>query len=157
MPRYNIRCIQVKLLFFAYSIPSGLSLFVFVLTEAADWSHPLLHPAHQIYVFISHTGRFGRIVYLFSMTEAQFHWEALFYVHVFVSQGRQLCSLLYPVRQLHHVCSVDADDDQDYKKFWVGKGMNFIYCFSHGYSKNSILSVINSIASTENSSSISLL
>ena len=34
--------------------------------------------------------------------------KAHFYVHVFVSGGRQLCSLLYPVRQLHHVCRVDA-------------------------------------------------
>ena len=48
------------------------------------------------------------------MTEAQFPWEALFYVHVFVSGVRQLCSLLYPVRQLHHVCRVDAEEDVQY-------------------------------------------
>ena len=45
------------------------------------------------------------------MTATQFPWEALFYVHVFVSRGRQLCSLFYPVRQLHHVCHVDAEED----------------------------------------------
>ena len=35
----------------------------------------------------------------------------------FVSGGRQLCSLLYPVLQLHHVCSVDAKEDvQDFRQ-----------------------------------------
>ena len=38
-------------------------------------------------------------------------------VHVFVSGKRQLCSLLYPVRQLHHVCRVDAEEDvQDFRQ-----------------------------------------
>ena len=37
--------------------------------------------------------------------------KALFYVHVFVSGCRQLCSLLYPVCQLHNVCRVDAEKD----------------------------------------------
>ena len=42
--------------------------------------------------------------------------KALLYVHIFVSRGRQLCSLLYPVCQLHHVCSVDAEEDvQDFR------------------------------------------
>ena len=43
--------------------------------------------------------------------------KALFYVHIFVSGGRQLCSLLYPVCQLHHVCCVDAEEDvQDFRQ-----------------------------------------
>ena len=37
--------------------------------------------------------------------------KALFYVYIFVSGGRQLCSLFYPVCQLHHVCRVDAEED----------------------------------------------
>ena len=32
--------------------------------------------------------------------------KAHFYVHVFVSGNLKLCSLLYPVCQLHHVCRV---------------------------------------------------
>ena len=43
---------------------------VVFLTEAADWSHPFLRSGHQINVFISQSGRFGRILCLFSMTEA---------------------------------------------------------------------------------------
>ena len=36
-------------------------------------------------------------------------------MHVFVSGCRQLCSLLYPVRQPHNVCRVDAEEDvQDF-------------------------------------------
>ena len=43
--------------------------------------------------------------------------KALFYVHIFVSGNHQLCSLLYPVRQLHHVCRVDAEEDvQDFRQ-----------------------------------------
>ena len=35
--------------------------------------------------------------------------------------GRQLCSLLYPVRQLHHVCRVDAEEDvQDFRQLRPG-------------------------------------
>ena len=45
------------------------------MTEAADWSHPFLRSGHQIYVFISHPGRFGRILCSFSITEAQFPCE----------------------------------------------------------------------------------
>ena len=40
--------------------------------------------------------------------------KALFYVHVFVSGKRHLYSLLYPVRQLHHVCRVNAEEDVQY-------------------------------------------
>ena len=55
------------------------------------------------------------------MTEAQFPWEALFYVQVFVSEGRQLCSLLYPVCQLHHACRVDAEEEvQDFRQLRPG-------------------------------------
>lgn len=55
------------------------------------------------------------------MTEAQFPLKALFYVHIFVSGGRQLCSLLYPVCQLHHVCRVDAEEDvQDFRQLRPG-------------------------------------
>ena len=39
---------------------------------------PLLHPVLQIYVFISHSGRFGRIFCPLSMTEAQFPCESTF-------------------------------------------------------------------------------
>ena len=48
--------------------------------------------------------------------------RVLFYVHVFVSCNRQLCSLLYstllyPVCQLHHVCHVDAEEEvQDFRQ-----------------------------------------
>ena len=44
--------------------------------------------------------------------------KARIHAHVFVSGCRQLCSLLYPVRQLHHVCRVDAEEDvQDFRLF----------------------------------------
>ena len=47
--------------------------------------------------------------------------KALFYVYNFVSGGRQLCSLLYPVCQLHHVCCVDAEEDvQDFRQLRPG-------------------------------------
>ena len=47
--------------------------------------------------------------------------KALFHVHVFVSGGRQLCSLFYSVRQLHHVCRVDAEEDvQDFRQLSPG-------------------------------------
>ena len=47
--------------------------------------------------------------------------KALFYVHIFVSGNHQLCSLLYPVRQLHHVCRVDAEEDvQDFRQLRPG-------------------------------------
>ena len=91
------------------------------MTEAADWSHPFPASAHQVYIFISHSGRFGRILCLFSMTEAEFPLKALFYVHIFVSVGCQLCYLLYPVCQLHHVCRVDAEEDvQDFRQLRPG-------------------------------------
>ena len=45
---------------------------VIVLTEAVDWSYPFLRSAYQIYVILSHSGRFGRISCLFSITESQF-------------------------------------------------------------------------------------
>ena len=38
-------------------------------------------------------------------------------MHIYVSGGRQLCSLLYSVCQLHHVCRVDAEEDvQDFRQ-----------------------------------------
>ena len=47
--------------------------------------------------------------------------KILFFVHVFVSGGRQLCSLFYPVRQLHYVCRVDAEEDvQDFLQLLPG-------------------------------------
>ena len=49
-----------------------LSFTVFYLTEAADWSHPFLLSTYQIYVFISHSGPFGRFFCRFSMTQSQF-------------------------------------------------------------------------------------
>ena len=43
--------------------------------------------------------------------------KAHFYVQIFVSWGRQLCSLFYAVRQLHHVCRVYAEEDvQDFRQ-----------------------------------------
>ena len=42
--------------------------------------------------------------------------KALFYMHIFASDKHQLCSLLYHVRQLHHVCRVYAEIDiQDFR------------------------------------------
>ena len=47
--------------------------------------------------------------------------KARIHAHVFVSGCRQLCSLLYPVRQLHHVCRVDAEEDvQDFRQLRPG-------------------------------------
>ena len=47
--------------------------------------------------------------------------KAHFYVHFFASGGRQLCSLRYPVCQLHHVCRVDAEEDvQDFRQLRPG-------------------------------------
>ena len=42
-------------------------------------------------------------------------------MHIFVSGNHQLCSLLYPVRQLHHVCRVNAEEDiQDFRQLRPG-------------------------------------
>ena len=49
----------------------GQSFNVLDLSEAVDLSHPFLLSAHQIYVFISHSGLLGRIICPFTMTEAQ--------------------------------------------------------------------------------------
>ena len=38
--------------------------------------------------------------------------KALFYVHVFVSGKLQLCSLLYPVRQLYHASSAESKSSE---------------------------------------------
>ena len=47
--------------------------------------------------------------------------KALFYVHIFVSGNHQLCYLLYPVCQLHHVCRVDSEKDvQDFRQLRPG-------------------------------------
>ena len=47
--------------------------------------------------------------------------KALLYVHIFVSGGRQLCSLLYPVRQLHLVCRMNAEEDErDFRQLRPG-------------------------------------
>ena len=47
--------------------------------------------------------------------------KALLHVHIFVSGGRQLCSLLYSVRQLHHFCRMDAEEDvQDFRQLRPG-------------------------------------
>ena len=48
------------------------------LTEAVDWSHPFLLSVHQIYVFISHSCRFGRFFCPFSITSALFPFESTF-------------------------------------------------------------------------------
>ena len=54
--------------------------------------------------------------------------KALFHVHVFVSGGRQLCSLLYPFCQLHHVCRVDAEEDvQDFRQLRPGLLEEFFF------------------------------
>ena len=42
-------------------------------------------------------------------------------MHVFVSGGRQLCSLFYPVRQLHQVHCVDGEEDvRDFRQLRPG-------------------------------------
>ena len=47
--------------------------------------------------------------------------KAHFYVHVFVSGKRQMCSLLYSVRKLHHVCRVNAEEDvRDFRQLRPG-------------------------------------
>ena len=64
-------------------------------------------------------GRFGRIYCLFSMIEAQFPCKALFDVHIFVSDKRQMCSLLYPAYHVHHICRMDAEEDvQDLRQLF---------------------------------------
>ena len=41
--------------------------------------------------------------------------NALFYVHIFISRGRQLCSLFYPIFPLHYFRRMDAEKDvQDF-------------------------------------------
>ena len=67
-------------------------------------------------------------LYLFPVISAGFFVHTLWqrrsspvkahsYVHLFVSGNHQLCSLLYPVCQLHHVCRVDAEEDvQDFRQ-----------------------------------------
>ena len=67
---------------------------VFVVTEAIEWSHPFLLSVIQIYIFISHSGRFGRIIFILFDRVVVPPVKALFYVHIFFSGGHQLCSLL---------------------------------------------------------------
>ena len=94
---------------------------VFVLTEAIEWSHPFLLSVIQIYIFISHSGRFGRIIFILFDRGVVPPMKALFYVHIFFSGGHQLCSLLYSVCQLHHVCCVDDKVDvQDFRQLSPG-------------------------------------
>ena len=71
---------------------------MFFLTEAVPGSIRFCFQSIKFFIIICHSGRFGRTICPFSMAEAQFPWEALFYVHIFVSGCRQLRSLLYPVR-----------------------------------------------------------
>ena len=59
--RIKARIIWIRTIYHGYIVELGLSFNIFYLTEAADWSHPFLLSAYQIYVFISHSGRFGRI------------------------------------------------------------------------------------------------
>ncbi|MDD7127281.1 MAG: hypothetical protein PUH91_00465 [Prevotella sp.] len=48
-------------------------------------------------------------------------------MHVFVSGGCQLCSLLYPVRQLQHICRVYAEEDvQDFRQLRPGLDLHQI-------------------------------
>ena len=57
--------------------------------------------------------------------------KALFYVHVFVSGGRQLCSLLYPACQIHLVCRVHNEEEvQDYGLFDLKRYMSLIITHS---------------------------
>lgn len=58
---------------------------------------------------ISHSGRFGQILVYSRSRRRSSPVKVLFDVHVSVSGGRQLCSLLYPVYQLHHVYRVNAE------------------------------------------------
>ena len=55
------------------------------------------------------------------MAERSSALKALLYVHIFVSGNHQMCSLLYSVCQLHHVCRVDAEEDvQDFRLLCPG-------------------------------------
>ena len=81
---------------------------------------PFPHTAHQIYVIISDSGRAGYFVYS-QLHRSSSPGTALFYMHVLVSVNRQLCSLFYSVRQLHHVCRVNAEEDvQDFRQLRPG-------------------------------------
>ena len=97
---------------------------VFVLTEAIEWSHPFLLSVIQIYIFYN-SFRSIRPDYLSILNDRGVvpppPVKALLYVHFFVSGGCQLCSLLYPVCQLHHICCVDAEEDvQDFRQLRPG-------------------------------------
>ena len=89
--------------------------------QAADWSHPFLRSGHQIYfLYLIPVVSAGLFVHSLWQRRSSL-LKALFYVHVLVSGGRQLCSLLYPVCQLHHVCRVDAEEDvQDFRQLRPG-------------------------------------
>ena len=76
---------------------------------------------HQNYNFISVSGRFSRIFCLFFMTRIQFPRKRSTLAEVSVSGSRQTRPLFYPVRQLDHVCRVDAEEDiQDFRPFRPG-------------------------------------
>ena len=71
---------------------------MFLLTEAADWYHPfLLRLIKFTFLYLIPVVLAGYFIYsLWQRRNSPV--KALFYVHVFVSWGRKLFSLLYPVR-----------------------------------------------------------
>ena len=65
----------------------------------------------QQYFYISFRSFRPDCLSIFNGRGVVFPVKARFHVHVFDSEVRQLCSMLYPVCQLHHICCVDAEED----------------------------------------------
>ena len=86
----------------------------------------------------------------------------------FVSGGRQLCSLLYPVRQLHLVCRMNAEEDErDFRQlrpgldsppptFFASTPNNLLSIFRQCISLVPSLKALNSTRTSSRNSSLSL-
>lgn len=73
--------------------------------------------------------------FYFIRQKRSFPAEAQFYVHILVLGSRRLYFLLYPARQLHHVCRMDAEEDvhlalRKTVHLSLPKTVHFINCIS---------------------------
>lgn len=114
---YNLYCFL-----YLHSIHSlGIVVKCFHSERSSGQSLQFLRPTHLNFNFISVSGRFGRILCLFFMAWIQFPHKSFALTASFTSGSRQTRPLFYPVRQLDHVCRVDAEEDiQDFRPLRPG-------------------------------------
>ena len=99
----------------------GIVVKCFQSERSSRQSLQFLRPTHQKFNFISVSGRFGRIFCLFFMARIQFPLMNSTLTQVFASDNRQTRALFYPVHQLHHVCSVDTEENvKDFRPLYPG-------------------------------------